>query len=50
MVKYFLAFALIFSFISCNQKSKVEKAVEEIPLELKVYRFDKAFFEPDAAL
>lgn len=32
-------------FLSCDKKSKVEKAVEEIPVELKVNRFDKAFFE-----
>ncbi|WP_163398257.1 gliding motility lipoprotein GldB [Flavobacterium fluviatile] len=32
-------------FLSCNQKSKVEKAVEEIPVDIKVERFDKAFFE-----
>ena len=31
--------------VSCDKKSKVEKAVEQIPVELKVDRFDKAFFE-----
>lgn len=31
--------------ISCDKKSKVEKAVEEIPMEMKVVRFDQAFFE-----
>lgn len=42
-----LFLTLVFSlfFLSCNQKSKVEKAVEEIPIEIKVHRFDKAFFE-----
>ncbi|WP_309641753.1 gliding motility lipoprotein GldB [Flavobacterium sp.] len=33
------------ALFSCDKKSKVEKAVEEIPLEIKVNRFDKAFFE-----
>lgn len=32
-------------FLSCNQKSKVENAVEEIPVDIKVERFDKVFFE-----
>jgi gliding motility-associated lipoprotein GldB len=31
--------------LSCGQKSKVEKAVAEIPVEIKVDRFDKIFFE-----
>ena len=40
----FFAFCLVALF-SCDKKSKVEKAVEEIPLEIKVTRFEKAFFE-----
>jgi gliding motility-associated lipoprotein GldB len=32
-------------FLSCDQKSKVEKAIEEIPVDIKVERFDKVFFE-----
>lgn len=32
-------------FVSCNKKSKVEKEVEEIPVAIKVERFDKFFFE-----
>ncbi len=36
---------IIIAFVSCDKKSKVEKAVEEIPMELKVERFDKLFFE-----
>ncbi|MGL2963061.1 gliding motility lipoprotein GldB [Flavobacterium sp. RSB2_4_14] len=45
MVKYFIGILLSFFLFSCDQKSKVEKAVEEIPIEIKVDRFDKAFFE-----
>ena len=36
---------MIITFVSCDKKSKVEKAVEEIPVKLKVERFDKVFFE-----
>ena len=45
MTKHFLLISFVFLFISCDKKSKVEKAVEEIPVEIKVDRFDKAFFE-----
>ena len=45
MKKYLVVLFIVIAFFSCDKKSKVEKAVEEIPLELKVYRFDKAFFE-----
>jgi gliding motility-associated lipoprotein GldB len=34
-----------FLFFSCDKKSKIEKAVEEISVQIKVNRFDKAFFE-----
>ncbi|MDI9257804.1 gliding motility lipoprotein GldB [Flavobacterium sedimenticola] len=45
MKKYFTIVMMVFLLVSCDQKSKVEKAVEEIPVSLKVHRFDKAFFE-----
>lgn len=46
MKKYFYVVLILFlAFISCDKKSKVEKAVEEIPVQIKVVRFDKAFFE-----
>ena len=46
MKKHFYIVALLFlAIVSCNDKSKIEKAVEEIPVEIKVVRFDKAFFE-----
>ena len=45
MKKHLVAFLLIVGLVSCDKKSKVEKAVAQIPLELKVHRFDKAFFE-----
>lgn len=45
MTNKFTILALIVFFISCNNKSKVEKEIEEIPVEVQVERFDKAFFE-----
>ncbi|KAB1156702.1 gliding motility lipoprotein GldB [Flavobacterium luteum] len=46
MKKYFLIITLIsIVLFSCDKKSKVEKEIENIPLEIKINRFDKAFFE-----
>ncbi|MFN3753400.1 gliding motility lipoprotein GldB [Flavobacterium sp.] len=45
MKKYFAIIILFFLLVSCNKKTKVEKAVEAIPVALKVDRFDQAFFE-----
>src|SRR6476620_8696674 len=42
---FFLTFLCCCILTSCDKKSKVEKAVEEIPVQLHVDRFDKAFFE-----
>ena len=39
-----LILVLLFGFLSCNQKSKTEKAVEEIPVSISVNRFDQDFF------
>ena len=47
MKRTILVFALLIAFASCDKKTKVEKAVEEIPLEIKVIRFDKLFFETE---
>jgi hypothetical protein len=45
MRRIILVFALILAFVSCDKKTKVEEAVEKKPVELKVSRFDKLFFE-----
>lgn len=46
MKKYFfLPFLFSFILFSCDKKSKIEKTIEAIPLEIKVDRFEKAFFE-----
>lgn len=42
---YRFVVVLCLFFLSCDQKTKVEKEVEEIPVDIKVERFDKAFFE-----
>ncbi len=45
MKKIIFIIAIAITLISCDKKSKVEIAVEAIPLKLKVERFDKLFFE-----
>jgi hypothetical protein len=45
MKKYLFLVVLISALFSCNKKSKVEKAIEEIPVNVKVVRFEKAFFD-----
>jgi gliding motility-associated lipoprotein GldB len=45
MKRIILIFAIIIALVSCDKITKVEKAVEEIPVEIKVERFDKLFFE-----
>ena len=45
MKKYIIPLVLSVFFLSCGEKSKIEKEVAQIPVELKVDRFDKLFFE-----
>jgi gliding motility-associated lipoprotein GldB len=45
MKKIFLFLTLTIAFLSCDKKTKEEKAVETIPVDIKVVRFDKLFFE-----
>ena len=45
MKKYFLIPFLILLVVSCDKKTKIEKEVEKIPVEIKVVRFEKDFFE-----
>lgn len=45
MKKHFILFFLFIALLSCDKQSKVEKAVEEIPMNVEVERFDKQFFE-----
>jgi gliding motility-associated lipoprotein GldB len=45
MNKNFILFFLFIALTACDKKSETEKAIEEIPMEVKVERFDKAFYE-----
>lgn len=42
---YHIPILLCLFFLSCGKKSKIDKAVEEIPVTINVVRFDKIFFE-----
>lgn len=44
MKNYFLILLLLLLITSCNQKSKVEQAVDEIPIQMNLFRFEQAFF------
>ena len=45
MKVYIYCLILCCFFLSCDKKSKKEAAIDEIPLNIKVERFDKVFFE-----
>ncbi|WP_338647368.1 gliding motility lipoprotein GldB [Flavobacterium sp. KS-LB2] len=45
MKKYLFLVVFCLFILSCDKKNKVESAVAVIPLEVKVERFDKIFFE-----
>jgi gliding motility-associated lipoprotein GldB len=45
MKKFFILVAFLLLLMSCDKKSKIENQVEEIPVEIKMVRFDKLFFE-----
>ncbi len=44
---YRLAIALFILCLACDKKSKIEKEIEAVPVEIQVERFDKKFFETD---
>ncbi|WP_414000182.1 gliding motility lipoprotein GldB [Flavobacterium sp. W1B] len=45
MKLYKISLILFLFFLSCGKKSKMDKVVDEIPVAIRVERFDKAFFE-----
>ena len=45
MKVYLFSFVFCFFIWSCDKKTSVEKSVLEIPITIKVERFDKVFFE-----
>ncbi len=47
MRQFILIITVLFAFVSCDKKTKVEKEVEKISVDIKVERFDKLFFETD---
>jgi gliding motility-associated lipoprotein GldB len=42
---YLISIVLSLFILSCGQKDKIEKAIDKIPVKIKVERFDKVFFE-----
>ncbi|MEL1242185.1 gliding motility lipoprotein GldB [Flavobacterium flavipallidum] len=45
MKTYVISLVLLFFFFSCDKKNNKMKAVEAVPLDIEVIRFDKIFFE-----
>lgn len=45
MKKYILIVVAAFAIASCSEKNKIQEKAEEIPVEIEVDRYDKAFFE-----
>lgn len=45
MKKIVVVITILIAFLACDKKSKTEKAIDAIPVSLKVERFDKKFFE-----
>jgi gliding motility-associated lipoprotein GldB len=45
MPKHFIFFFLFLALFACDKKPEAEKAVAKIPMDIKVVRFDKLFFE-----
>ncbi len=43
IILFISVFSLILS--SCDKKSKINDAIEEIPVDMKLHRFEQAFFE-----
>jgi gliding motility-associated lipoprotein GldB len=42
-----ISIVLCFFFLACNKQNKMEKALEDIAVNIKVERFDKVFFETE---
>ncbi len=47
-IKNIIVSSLVLFLLSCNNKSKLEKAVEQMPLKMELHRFDQAFFKATA--
>lgn len=42
---YVYSILLCWFFVSCGKKDRIEREIKEIPVDIKVTRFDKIFFE-----
>ncbi|MCG9791397.1 gliding motility lipoprotein GldB [Flavobacterium algicola] len=49
MKLYCIPILICFFLISCDKNNSIERAIDEISVNIKVDRFDKAFFESDPA-
>jgi len=45
----FILFTFFIALSACDRKSATEKMIDEIPIEITVQRFDKIFYESNAA-
>ncbi len=45
MKRYISLIIISLILFSCDKKSKIEKAVDEIPVQMKLHRFEQAFFD-----
>jgi gliding motility-associated lipoprotein GldB len=45
MKKVIILFIVIIAILACDKKTKLQKTIQEIPVEIKIERFDKLFFE-----
>ena len=45
MKKYLLLLTVFWVLSACDKKEKIESAIQEIPVNMKVSRFEQAFFE-----
>src|SRR5690554_2007657 len=45
MKKLILSALVVFSLISCNRKSELEKAIDAVEIQVEIERFDKEFYE-----
>lgn len=45
MKKLIFIVSIMISLVSCNRKSELEKAIEAIPVEVTIERFDKEYYE-----
>lgn len=45
MKKLVLSALVVFTLVSCNRKSELEKTIDAIPVQVEIERFDKEYYE-----